>query len=112
MRGLPERWRLGGKRWGGFRRAGGGLAYPRPERADTLLAEHASYLHTRAPQAQYSARILFQELRRARGYRGSYETVKRFVRPLRTAEQAVERATLPFETPPRPPSQIDWGPTR
>src|SRR5213594_1941002 len=41
--------------------------YTRAERADTLLAEHASY---RAPQVRYSARILFQELQ-AHGYRGS-----------------------------------------
>ena len=43
------------------------------------------------------------------GYRGSYETVKRFVRPLRDAEQAAERATVRFETPPGQQSQIDWG---
>ena len=49
---------------------------------------------------QYSAAILFQELRRERRYQGSYETVKRFVRPLRSAEQAAERATVRFETPP------------
>src|SRR5439155_9507971 len=67
------------------------------------------FLRTRAPEVQYSARILFQELRRARGYRGSYETVKRFVRPLRAAEQAAERATVRFETPPGQQSQIDWG---
>src|SRR5437773_558577 len=83
--------------------------YARAERPDTLLAEHASFLRTRAPEVQYSARILFQELRRARGYRGSYETVKRFVRPLRAAEQATERATVRFETPPGQQSQIDWG---
>src|SRR5881628_1176391 len=86
--------------------------YARAERPDTLLAEHASFLRTRAPEVQYSARILFQELRRARGYRGSYETVKRFVRPLRAAEQAAERATVRFETPPGQQSQIDWGQAR
>lgn len=83
--------------------------YTRAERGDTLLAEHADYLRARAPQVQYSARILFQELRRARGYHGSYETVKRCVRPLRTAEQAAERATVRFETAPGQQSQIDWG---
>lgn len=83
--------------------------YARAERADTLLAEHTSYLQSRAPQVQYSARILYQELRQGRGYRGSYETVKRFVRPLRAAEQAAERATVRFETPPGHQSQIDWG---
>src|SRR5216683_673267 len=72
--------------------------YTRAERADTLLADHAAYLRSRAPAVQYSARILFQELRRERRYRGSYDTVKRFVRPLRAAEQAAERATVRFET--------------
>jgi len=86
--------------------------YARAERTDTLLAEYASYLQTRAPQVQYSARILFQELRQGHGYRGSYETVKRFVRPLRAVEQAAERATVRFETPPGRQSQIDWGQAR
>lgn len=86
--------------------------YTRAERADTLLADHAAYLRSRAPAVQYSARILFQELRRERHYRGSYETVKRFVRPLRAAEQAAERATVRFETPPGLQSQIDWGQAR
>ena len=86
--------------------------YVRAERTDTRLAAHASYLQTRAPQVQYSARILFQELRQGRGYRGSYETVKRFVRPLRAVDQAAERATVRFETPPGQQSQVDWGQAR
>ena len=86
--------------------------YARPERPDTLLAEHAAYVRERAPQVQYSARILFQELRRSRRYQGSYETVKRFVQPLRAAERAAERATVRFETPPGQQSQIDWGQSR
>src|SRR5436853_1724840 len=40
--------------------------YTRAERGDTLLTEHTSYLETRAPEVQYSARILYQELRQAR----------------------------------------------
>jgi transposase len=86
--------------------------YTRAEAADTLLAAHTTYLQSRAPQVQYSARILFQELRQSRGYRGSYETVKRFVRPLRDVEQAAERAAVRFETPPGQQSQIDWGQAR
>src|SRR5437870_9152051 len=86
--------------------------YARADRADTLLAEYASYLKSRAPAVQYSARILYQELRRSRHYHGSYETVKRFVRPLRTAEHAAERATVRFETAPGQQSQIDWGQAR
>jgi transposase len=45
--------------------------YIRAERADTLLADHAAYLRSRAPAVQYSARILFQELRRERCYGGA-----------------------------------------
>src|SRR5260370_5012401 len=85
--------------------------YTRTERTATLLAEHVSYLQTRAPQVRYSARILFQELQ-ARGDRGSYETVKRFVRPLRAVEQAARRAPVRFETAPGQQSQIDWGQSR
>ncbi len=57
--------------------------YRRAVKKDTRLAEHAGYLYARAPAVNYSARILFQELRVDRGYTGSYETVRRFVRPLR-----------------------------
>jgi transposase len=86
--------------------------YRRPRRTDTLLAEHESYLRDRAPAVCYSARILFQELRLGRGYPGSYETVKRFVQPLREAVAVAERATVRFETPPGQQSQIDWGVAR
>ena len=82
--------------------------YRRPPRPDTLLVPHAAYLTERAPRVGYSAQILFQELRQ-RGYAGSYDTVKLFVRPLRAAGLSAERALLRFETPPGQQSQIDWG---
>ena len=85
--------------------------YQRPARAATLLSAHADYLHARAEQVDYSAQILWQELRQ-RGYRGSYETVKLFVRPLRARCLAAERALFRFETPPGRQSQIDWGQAR
>ena len=47
----------------------------------------------------YSAQVLFQELRR-REYGGSYETVKRFVRPLRAAQLHAAVTRTRFETPP------------
>jgi transposase len=83
-------------------------AYRRPARADTVLAPHAAYVRERAPRVEYSAQILFQELRQ-RGYRGSYDTVKLFVQPLRAAQLGAERALMRFETPPGQQSQIDWG---
>jgi transposase len=85
--------------------------YQRPTRTDTLLAEHAKFLRERAPQVGYSAQVLWQELRQ-RGFTGSYQTVKRFVRPLRAVEALAERATVRFETAPGQQSQIDWGSAR
>ncbi len=86
--------------------------YRREVKAVTLLAAHAPWLRRRAPEVRYSARILYQELRAERGYRDSYETVKRFVAPLRelaASEQVTQRR---FETGPRQQSQIDWGQAR
>jgi transposase len=85
--------------------------YQRPARAAPLLAPHTEYLGERAPQVGYSAQILYQELRQ-RGYQGSYETVKLFVRPLRAARLSAERTLVRFETPPGLQSQIDWGTAR
>lgn len=84
-------------------------AYRRAIAGATLLTEHAGFLHERAPQVGYSARILHQELKRDRAFTGSYETVKRFVAPLRELESAFEGTQCRFETPPGQQSQIDWG---
>ena len=86
--------------------------YKRAARRDTLLAAHAEYLRTRAPAVEYSARILYQELRQQRGYTGSYDTVKLFVQPLRAVRIQAERALVRFETAPGQQSQIDWGQAR
>lgn len=83
--------------------------YERAPKAETLLAEHAQFLRGRAAQVNYSARILYQELRAARGYTGSYETVKRFVAPLRESGRSEELCQMRFETAPGEQSQIDWG---
>ena len=86
--------------------------YHRAAVTDTLLAAHADFVRARAPQVNYSARILYQELRANRGYTGSYETVKRFIAPLREVQLQADRALLRFETPPGQQSQIDWGQAR
>jgi transposase len=86
--------------------------YQRAAKEERLLTAHADFLRERAAQVQYSAQILFQELRRLRGYRGSYETVKRFVAPLRELQLAAEVTQTRFETPPGQQSQIDWGQTQ
>lgn len=87
-------------------------SYTRVCGTDTLLAPHELFLRSRAPEVNYSARILFQELVSKKGYRGSYDTVKLFVKPLRAARMQAERALLRFETPPGLQSQVDWGQAR
>lgn len=83
--------------------------YRRAVREERLLAEHEGFLRARAPEVCYSARVLYQELRASRGFRGSYDTVKRFVAPLRVFAAAAEVTQVRFETPPGQQSQIDWG---
>lgn len=85
--------------------------YQRARGGPTLLSAHEQYLCQRAEEVGYSAQILYQELRQ-RGYRGSYETVKLFVRPLRTLATSTEQTLKRFETPPGQQSQIDWGQAR
>jgi transposase len=82
--------------------------YDRAPQAVTLLTPFTAFLTARAPLVKHSARILFQELRQQQ-YAGSYETVKRFVQPLRTAAVAAEGTQTRFETAPGQQSQIDWG---
>lgn len=86
--------------------------YRRRVKEDTLLAAHAEWLRQRAPRVRYSARILHQELKFQRGYRGSYETVKRFVAPLRELAASDALTQRRFETGPGQQSQIDWGQVR
>lgn len=86
--------------------------YPQRSAAPGRLAAHAAFLRERAPAVNYSAQILFQELVQAHGYDGSYETVARFVRPLRAEAGSDALTRCRFETPPGWQSQIDWGEAR
>jgi len=83
--------------------------YCRVAGTETLFTAHANVVRARAPRVQYSARILYQELRASRSYIASYETVKRFVAPMRAVQLQTDRALLRFETPSGQQSQIDWG---
>jgi transposase len=86
--------------------------YRRAAPAQTLLTPHRAFLEERAPAVDYSARILWQELRAHHAYAGSYETVKRFVRPRREEGLRASLTWTRFETPPGAQSQIDWGQAR
>ena len=83
--------------------------YHREPASDTLLAPHLAWLEQRAAQVHFSARILFQELRRERGYTGGYGTVKNAVRPLRAEATVASLTQLRFETAPGEQAQVDWG---
>ncbi len=83
--------------------------YQRQVVVSTLLDAQREWLHERAPQVHYSARILYQELCRQRGWTGSYETVKLAVRPLRAAANVDALTQCRFETRPGEQAQVDWG---
>jgi len=80
--------------------------YAREKQESTALAPYKAYILQRLAAVAYCAQAIYEELQ-ARGYRGSYQTVKRFVSPLRK-EVDIE-ATMRFETPPGRQGQADWG---
>jgi transposase len=80
--------------------------------AETLLTTHMPWLVERAPQVNYSAQILFQELRASHGYAGGYDTVRNAVRPLRREAAAASLTQRRFETEPGHQAQVDWGQVR
>lgn len=90
-------------RWEPYRRAPAG---------QTLLSPHRTWLIERAAQVNYSAQILFQELKASRGYQGGYDTVRNAVRPLRVEASAAALTQRRFETEPGQQAQVDWGQVR
>lgn len=81
-------------------------AHSREKRESELFGPHRDYVLERLAVVGYCAQAIFEELQ-IRGYRGSYQTVKRFVSPLR--KEAEIEATVRFETPPGRQGQADWG---
>ena len=82
--------------------------YRRAE-AGGLLDAHREWLAERAPEVNYSARILWQELRAQHGFTGSYVIVRRAVVPLRMAASVASLTQRRFETGPGEQAQCDWG---
>jgi len=80
--------------------------YERVRKGDGLLAPYEVFIRQRLAAVGYCAQSIFEELR-DRGYKGSYESVKRYVRPWR--EEVQREATVRFETPPGRQAQVDWG---
>ena len=72
-----------------------------------LLLPFQDYVKGRLVEfSRLSSRRLLREARE-RGYRGSYSTLLRFVRPLRAAREL--GAVYRFETPPGLQAQVDWA---
>jgi transposase len=80
--------------------------YERPKASESILEPYKDYIRQRLPSVGYCAQAIYEELLEKQ-YRGGYDTVKLFVRPLR--EEATREATVRFETPPGKQSQVDWG---
>ncbi|MDH5468571.1 MAG: IS21 family transposase [Candidatus Aminicenantes bacterium] len=82
------------------------VPYQRREKTPTIIVPYEDYIRQRLAAVGYCAQSIFEELQE-RGYTGSYDQVKRYVRPLR--EEAKAEATSRFETPPGKQGQVDWG---
>jgi len=71
--------------------------YIKAKKRESILSAYEGYIRQRLPAVGYFAQSIYEELVE-RGYKGGYDTVKRFVRPLR--KRAEMEATVRFETPP------------
>lgn len=80
----------------------------RTRRDEPELTKHEEWIRQRFPETGYNATVLHRELREAKEYEGSYNTVQRWVRPLRAAAEP-EAATARYETGPGAQAQVDWG---
>jgi transposase len=95
-----------------YLRQGGRQRYRRSRPVlEALERDHGDFLRRRAPEVDFCAQVLFQEVR-ALGFEGSYPTVMRWVRPRREERARLEAATVRFETAPGRQAQVDWGSTR
>ena len=92
-------------------RTRGGYRPRAPRERATLLAAHAAWLTARAPELAFNSVVLTRELRQHHQYRGTEQTVLRFIRPLRLAAQR-PAATVRFETAPGQQAQVDFGQRR
>lgn len=80
--------------------------YRRRERRLSLLTPFVRIIQDWLSQDSYRASWIFERLKPL-GYTGSYETVKKFVRPIK--EQQARIAYLRFETMPGLQAQVDWA---
>lgn len=94
------------KRW---RRLGGWGAQSR-QRA-RQIDPFAEFVERRGPEVDWNAVVVHRELC-SLGFSGSYQQVRRFVKPFRAERRWAELATVRFETGPGEQGQVDFGETR
>jgi len=82
--------------------------YHREPVTGSVLSGFEDWIKSRASEVDFNASVLFREAK-LQGYPGGYETLKRFVRPLRAEQHKMAEATLRFETPPGQQGQVDWA---
>ena len=80
--------------------------YQRSERRVSVLAPFVRIIQDWLEQDNYRASWIFDRLKPI-GYEGSYETVKKFIRPIK--EQQTRIAYARFETMPGLQAQVDWA---
>ena len=81
-------------------------AYDRSKRGIPILAPFVRLIVDWLSQDDYRASWVFERLKQI-GYAGSYETVKKFIRPIK--EQQARIAYARFETMPGLQAQVDWA---
>jgi transposase len=75
---------------------------------DQLLDDYQEYVKNRYQECALSAVRILAEIR-PMGYRGSVQTLRRFLATLKPARQARRKLTVRFETPPGQQGQADWA---
>lgn len=81
---------------------------PRKRGRKSGLEPFKDYLRERSLTTGLSGVRLFEELQRM-GYTGAVDAVQRYLKSLEVPRQALQKATVRFETPPGEQAQVDWA---
>jgi transposase len=73
-----------------------------------LIDRFTEFIAQRAPEVGWNGVVLHRELA-GLGFSGSYQQVRRFLRPQRAQRKWSELATVRFETEPGEQAQVDYG---
>jgi transposase len=73
-----------------------------------LIDRFTEFIAQRAPEVGWNGVVLHRELA-GLGFSGSYQQVRRFLRPHRAQRKWSELATVRFETEPGEQAQVDYG---